>query len=80
MPEATIEERVRNIVIKQLGAPPETVVPTTKFKYLGADSLDMVKLTMTVEKEFGVNINGEDADKLETIESVVNYLKELDAA
>lgn len=75
MPEATIEERVRNIICDQLAVEPEKVTGTASFiEDLGADSLDIVELVMTMEEEFDLDIPDEDAEKIKTVGDVVKYI------
>ena len=73
---AAIEERVYAIIEKELGVNPEQITPTASFiEDLGADSLDTVELVMAFEEEFGMEISDEDAEKLVTVQAVVDYLK-----
>ena len=80
---ATILERVKTIVVEQLGVEDEEVVPTASFvDDLGADSLDLVELMMSLEEEFGnpshkLEIPDEAAEKMVTIQDVIDYLKDL---
>ena len=80
---ATTFERIRKIVVEQLGVDEEEVVPAANFvDDLGADSLDLVELMMSLEEEFSspskkVEIPDEDAEKILTIQDAVDYLKEL---
>ncbi len=72
-----LEEKVRDIIVEQLGVNPEQVTPEASFiEDLGADSLDTVELVMAFEEEFGAEIPDEEAEKLNTVGAVVNYLKE----
>ena len=72
-----LEEKVKEIIVEQLGVSAEQVTPEASFiDDLGADSLDTVELVMAFEEEFGAEIPDEDAEKLTTVGAVVNYLKE----
>ena len=72
-----ITERVKAIIVEQLGVGAEEVTPEASFiEDLGADSLDTVELVMAFEEEFGAEIPDEDAEKLTTVGAVINYLKE----
>ena len=72
-----LDEKVRDIIVEQLGVNPEQVTPEASFiEDLGADSLDTVELVMAFEEEFGAEIPDEEAEKLTTVDAVVNYLKE----
>lgn len=71
----TIEERVRNIICDQLAVEPDKVTKTASFiEDLGADSLDIVELVMTMEEEFDLDIPDEDAEKIKTVGDVVSYI------
>jgi acyl carrier protein len=71
-----LEERIREIIADQLGVEADKVVPEAKFvEDLGADSLDVVELIMAFEEEFGIEIPDEDAEKIQTVGDVINYLK-----
>lgn len=71
------EERVKEIIVEQLGVSPEQVKPEARFiDDLGADSLDTVELIMALEEEFNVEIPDEDAEKMITVGDSLNYLKE----
>ena len=71
-----IEEQVKNIVVEQLGVSVDEVVPEASFvDDLGADSLDLVELVMVLEEEFGKEIPDEDAEKIQTVHDVINYIK-----
>jgi acyl carrier protein len=71
------EERVKEIIVEQLGVSPEQVKPEGRFiDDLGADSLDTVELIMALEEEFNVEIPDEDAEKMVTVGDAMNYLKE----
>jgi acyl carrier protein len=72
-----LEDKVKDIIVEQLGVNPEQVTPEASFiGDLGADSLDTVELVMAFEEEFGAEIPDEDAEKLTTVGAVVSYLKE----
>ena len=72
----TVEEKVKNIIVEQLGVDNETVTPEASFiDDLGADSLDIVELVMTMEEEFDLEIPDEDAEKIKTVNDVVTYIK-----
>ena len=71
-----LEDRVRDIIVEQLGVNAEQVTPEASFiDDLGADSLDSVELIMAFEEEFSAEIPDEDAEKLPTVGKVVDYLK-----
>mgnify|MGYP001132875605 CR=1 FL=1 len=71
-----IQERVKNIICDQLAVESEKVTDTASFiDDLGADSLDIVELVMTMEEEFELDIPDEDAEKMKTVGDVVNYIK-----
>ena len=78
---ATIYERVRKIIVDQLGVEEEEVIPTASFQDdLNADSLDLVELIMTMEEEFTsdsnqVEISDEDAEKIKTVKDAVDYIE-----
>jgi acyl carrier protein len=77
MAEKSIEERVKEIIVEQLGVNPEQVTPTAKFiEDLGADSLDTVELVMAFEEEFNVEVPDEDAEKLQTVGDVIRYIED----
>jgi len=72
-----LDEKVKDIIVEQLGVNADQVVSDASFiEDLGADSLDTVELVMAFEEEFGAEIPDEDAEKLNTVGSVVSYLKE----
>ena len=72
-----LEERVAELVVEQLGVSREEVVAEAAFiDDLGADSLDIVELVMAMEEAFDVEIPDEDAEKIQTIQDAVSYLKE----
>ena len=70
-------QKVREIIVEQLGVTPEQVVPEASFiDDLGADSLDTVELVMAFEEEFGAEIPDEDAEKLQTVGDAIKYVEE----
>lgn len=72
----TIEEQVKNLIVEQLGVSLDEVVPTASFvDDLGADSLDLVELVMMLEEEFGGEIPDEDAEKIQTVQDAIDYIK-----
>ncbi|MEI6148506.1 MAG: acyl carrier protein [bacterium] len=71
-----LEDKVRDIIVEQLGVNAEQVTREASFiEDLGADSLDTVELVMAFEEEFGAEIPDEDAEKLTTVGTVIDYLK-----
>ncbi len=80
---ATVLERVKKIVVEQLGVDEKDVVPTARFvDDLGADSLDLVELIMSLEEEFSnstnkIEIPDEDAEKIVTVQNAVDYITDL---
>ena len=71
----SIDARVREIIINELGVEPEKVTDDASFvEDLGADSLDTVELVMAFEEEFGIDIPDEDAEKMRTVGDAVGYL------
>jgi acyl carrier protein len=78
MAEKTIEQRVKDIIVEQLGVNADQVTADAKFiEDLGADSLDIVELVMALEEEFGSEIPDEQAEKLLTVGDVVKYIEDL---
>jgi acyl carrier protein len=76
-PEKSIEEKIKEIIVTQLGVNPEQVTPTASIMGdLGADSLDVVELVMAFEDDFGVEVPDEDTEKLQTVGDVVAYIEE----
>ena len=80
---ATIFERLKKVVVEQLGVEAEEVVPIASLvDDLGADSLDLVELRMSLEEEFStpsrkIEIPDEDAEEIVTVQDAVDYLKDL---
>jgi acyl carrier protein len=72
-----ITDKVRDIIVEQLGVNPEQVTPEAKFiEDLGADSLDTVELVMAFEEEFGIDVPDEEAEKLQAVGDVIRYVEE----
>lgn len=72
----SVDEKVKTIIVEQLGVDVESVTPEASFiDDLGADSLDIVELVMTMEEEFDLEIPDEDAEKIRTVNDVINYIK-----
>jgi acyl carrier protein len=77
MADKSIQDRVKEIIVEQLGVNPDQVTPEAKFiDDLGADSLDTVELVMVFEEEFGTEIPDEDAEKLQTVGAVIKYIED----
>jgi acyl carrier protein len=75
--EPSIEERLKEIIIKQFGEGEKPVTLETSYvNDLGADSLDIVELVMELEDEFDVSIPDEDAEKIQTVDDTVKYINE----
>ena len=74
---ASIEDRVRDLVVDQLGVSEDQVDPQASFiDDLGADSLDTVELVMAFEEEFGIDIPDDDAEKMSSVGDAIKYLEE----
>ena len=72
-----LESKVSEMIIEQLGASKEEIVPGASFiDDLGADSLDIVELVMAMEEAFDIEIPDEDAEKIQTIGDALTYVKE----
>ena len=77
MADKSIEQRVKDIIVEQLGVNADQVTPEAKFvEDLGADSLDIVELVMALEEEFGNEIPDEEAEKLQTVGDVIKHIEE----
>jgi acyl carrier protein len=71
----SVEDRVKNIIVEQLGVDAEEVKPDASFvEDLGADSLDTVELIMAFEEEFGVEISDDEAEKIRKVRDAVEYI------
>lgn len=83
---ATIFEKLKEIIVEQLGVEEEEVVPSASFvDDLGADSLDLVELIMSLEEQFStpsrkIEISDEDAEKIVTVQDAINYISDLGVA
>ena len=77
MEEEEVFEKVKNIIVEQLGTAESAVTMEASFiDDLGADSLDIVELVMAIEEEFDIEIPDADAEKVVTVGDVVEYIKE----
>ena len=73
---ASLDEKVKQIIVEQLGVDEAEVTPTAHFiDDLGADSLDIVELVMAMEEAFEIEIPDEDAEKLQTVKNAIDYIK-----
>ncbi|MCX5802480.1 MAG: acyl carrier protein [Proteobacteria bacterium] len=73
----TVVEKVKKMIVDQLGVSESEVIPEAKFiDDLGADSLDIVELIMALEDEYGIEIPDEDAEKIETVGDAIKYIEE----
>ena len=73
---SNVEERVKNIIVTQLGVKAEDVKNESKFiDDLGADSLDTVELVMALEEEFETEIPDEEAEKIATVQDAISYIE-----
>jgi acyl carrier protein len=73
----TVSERLKKIIVDQLGVDESEVVPNASFvEDLNADSLDLVELIMSLEEEFKLQISDEDAEKITTVQEAEDYIEE----
>jgi acyl carrier protein len=72
-----IEQKVKDIIVEQLGVNADQVTADAKFiEDLGADSLDTVELVMALEEEFGIEVPDEEAEKLQSVGDVIKYIED----
>ncbi len=77
MADKSVEQRVKEIMVEQLGVNPDQVTLDAKIvEDLGADSLDVVELIMSLEEEFGYEIPDQEAEKLQTVGDVIKYIED----
>ncbi len=77
MTDGTTYERLKKIIVEQLGVDEEEVQPQASFvEDLNADSLDLVELIMSLEEEFGMEISDEDAEKIQKVQDAVDFIEE----
>jgi acyl carrier protein len=75
--DGTTYERLKKIIVEQLGVDEEEVTPEASFvEDLNADSLDLVELIMSLEEEFGMEISDEDAERIQKVSDAVDYIEE----
>lgn len=73
---ASLEEKVKQIIVEQLGVDEAEITPTAHFADdLGADSLDLVELVMAFEEAFEIEIPDEDAEKIQTVKEAMDYIQ-----
>ncbi|MDQ4035739.1 MAG: acyl carrier protein [Chloroflexota bacterium] len=77
MTDGTTYERLKKIIVEQLGVDEEEVQPQASFvEDLNADSLDLVELIMSLEEEFGMEISDEDAERIQKVQDAVDFIEE----
>lgn len=75
----SVEDKVKTIIVNQLGVEESSVVAKAKFiEDLGADSLDIVELVMAMEEAFGIDIPDEEAENIRTVDDAVNFVKKVE--
>ena len=77
MADGTTFDRLKKLIVEQLGVDEEEVTPQASFvEDLNADSLDLVELIMSLEEEFGMEISDEDAEKIQKVSDAVEFVEE----
>ena len=77
MADKPIDQRVKDIIVEQLGVKPDQVTPEAKFiEDLGADSLAIVELVLAFEEQFEIDIPDEDTEKIGTVGDAIKYIQE----
>ena len=77
MTDGTTYDRLKKLIVEQLGVDEEEVQPQASFvEDLNADSLDLVELIMSLEEEFGTEISDEDAEKIQKVQDAVDFIEE----
>jgi acyl carrier protein len=75
--DGTTFDRLKKLIVEQLGVDEEEVTPQASFvEDLNADSLDLVELIMSLEEEFGMEISDEDAEKIQKVQDAVDFIEE----
>ncbi len=78
MSDKSIADRIKDIIVEQLGVNADQIKPEAKFiEDLGADSLDIVELVMALEEEFATEIPDEEAEKLQTVGDVAKFIEDI---
>ncbi len=73
----SLEDKIKRVIAEKLGVEIEEVIPDATFvDDLGADSLDLVELIMSMEEEFDLEISDEDAEELETVKDAIDYINQ----
>ena len=81
MADMSVEEKVKQIIVEELGVDEPEVTPNARFiEDLGADSLDTVELIMAFEEEFGVEISDDEAEKIRKVKDAVEYIDKRQSA
>jgi acyl carrier protein len=77
MADMSVEEKVKQIIVEELGVDEPEVTPNARFiEDLGADSLDTVELVMRFEEEFDIEIPDEDAEKIQSVRDAITYIEQ----